>query len=278
MKAFSTLNQYNQAVKQPLKSSAFSLRPVIEHVYAEHLSHHYARKYVKLCPKASSLARHGKVVPRPNHGLAHTLRSIKLAPLVAKYYQRYANNADLFHFTKEDIYKIQVALAFFVVGRENEMGFQDNPAIYNEFRLNSAQAFKHYCQEHLMHLFKTQYEIDRYAGILLNYADPVNQSKEAVIIRQSHCLDLLRCRNWEELKGGVMQEIQSDFNRSGKVKELIDYTAKLLLATGNRIPDGPYKERCHFNRFAECSTNIDYCLDQLNAVPLPSLSRKVKRY
>lgn len=78
------------------------------------------------------------IINRPNHGLNHTLRVLALVPVVANACQQ-----DL---SKEEIKKIQLASLFFVVGRENDCGYSDNPALYLSYRKKSAEAFKEYAQ------------------------------------------------------------------------------------------------------------------------------------
>lgn len=264
---------FNAAVKKPV---AVNFRRVINHVFGRYLSKPYNRYFCELFPKASKLQRNNKTIYRPNHGLNHTLCSFKLAPLVAKYYEQYSNHSDFFKFSNEDIAKIQVALLFFVVGRENEMGFQDNPVIYSRFRKKSADAFKQYSTRHLMHLFKSHEEIDKYYNILLDYANPKNQSKEAIVVRHAHCLDLIRCRNWDNYQISVLAELAKDLPQD-KVDNLAEYAAHLNWAMGTRIPDGPYKKACQFNQFEKCSHRIDYCLEALNKVALPN-QRMAKRF
>jgi hypothetical protein len=264
---------FNAGLRKPV---AIDLKRVINHVFGQYLSKPYNRYFCQLFPKAAKLQKNNKTIYRPNHGLSHTLCSFKLAPLVAKYYEQYSNRPHFFKFNSEDIAKIQVALLFFVVGRENEMGFQNNPAIYSSFRKKSADAFKQYSTRHLMHLFKSHKEIDKYYNILLDYANPQNQSKEACVIRNAHCLDLIRCRNWDDYQISVLAELAKDLP-SDKVEKLAEYTAHLNWATGTRISDGPYKRACHFNQFEKCSHRVDYCLEALDHVALPN-QRLAKRF
>lgn len=261
---------FNASVR---KLQAFDLKRVINHVFGRYLSKPYNRYFSQLFPKAARLQRNNKTIYRPNHGLSHTLCSYKLAPLVAKYYEQYSNQSHVFKFNREDMAKIQVALLFFVVGRENEMGFQNNPAVYSSFRKKSADAFKQYSTRHLMHLFKSHNEINKYYNILLDYANPKNQSKEAQVIRHAHCLDLIRCRNWDAYQSSVLAELANDLPQD-KVENLAEYAAHLNWATGTRIPDGPYKRALQFNQFEKCSHGVDYCLEALNQVALPKVISK----
>lgn len=250
------------------------LKFVIEHVFLNHLIKPYDPAFVKLFPKSAKLIRNHQVIDRPNHDLTHTLRCVQLAPVVAHFYKNYSAHPAAYQFSSEEVKKMQVALLFFVVGRQNEMGFHDNPDIYGQFRLESAQAFKRYCQKHMMHLFKTPQEVEKYYRILLDYTNPKNGA-EGDIIRVCHCLDLIRCRQWRDFDVGVIQEMKNDLPQE-RVDELVDYAAKLIQANGNRIPDGPYKRKLNFNLFERCSHNVDYCLKTLNSVRKPQSKQKAR--
>jgi hypothetical protein len=265
---------YKHKVAQARLALNRDLKSVRKHVFLNHLIKPYDPTFVKLFPKAAKLIKNNRVIDRPNHDLTHTLRCVKLAPVVADFYANYSAHPAVYQFSNEEMKKMQVALLFFVVGRQNEMGFHDNPDIYGQFRLASAQAFKKYCLKHMMHLFKTPQEVEKYYGILLDYTNPENGA-EGDIIRICHCLDLARCRRWRDFDVSVIQEMKKDLPQE-RVDELVDYAAKLIQANGNRIPDGPYKRKLNFNLFERCSHNVDYCLRRLNSVKRPHCGKKAK--
>ena len=67
------------------------------------------------------LRHQGQVVHRPNHGLAHTLRTAAYAPLIARLYiQHNGLSGAAAQEIVDNLGWVQMALLFYVVGREND--------------------------------------------------------------------------------------------------------------------------------------------------------------
>ncbi len=275
--------------KKELVNALFELRSTIEYVNSNYLAKPYAKEYEAIFPKASKLVKGKNVVYRPNHGLTHTLRSAHLIPQVALYYATFARDAYRFQFKQDDIKKMQVAMLFFVVGRQNEMGFFDNPELYYQFRRASSEAFLDYCHKHMMSLFKTEHELKRYADIIFDYSKRSTSDPVALMIKQAHSLDLLRCFSQAEFDEKCRKSLVEDFTHfarsnpgkvaawqfaNAKVDELIEYAADLIQATGNRISSGMYKKSCNFKQFEKCSKDINHCLKVLSRVKAPGMVEK----
>lgn len=259
------LQHFNHHKAKATQNPLFGLKKVIDFVNKHYLANPYDPRFVSLFPKASALRRNNHVIYRPNHGLAHTLRCAYLVDKVADEFSNYSMSC-------KDKQKLQAALLFFVVGRENEAGFFDNPEMYTYFRKKSAQAFRDYARVHLRDLYGSDKEIDKYYHALINYADPKFSGLVNDVIRTSHCLDLIRCMKGEELGPRIESYLVNDIMRyqgvglataHAKAKKLMDYTASLIKATGNRIPSGPYEMRSHFKLFEHCSKDADFCLRKL---------------
>jgi hypothetical protein len=90
-----------------------------------------------------SFERKGITVQRPNHGLAHTLRTIAYLPLCARLFlQHNALNPVQQSQIFRAIPMMQLGLLFYIAGRENEANSFDDPAAYNGFRLASTALFR----------------------------------------------------------------------------------------------------------------------------------------
>jgi hypothetical protein len=86
-------------------------------------------------------------VHRPNHGLAHSLRVCMLVPIIAALFcdeklSLPGYSSDIFD--AATIEMLQVCCVFSVVGRQDESGWEDNPALYDEFHRTAGDAFRDY--------------------------------------------------------------------------------------------------------------------------------------
>ncbi len=159
----------------------FKWQGIAQHVYDEYLSKPYTSPTI---PNDWEYTHGDVTIPRPNHSLTHTLRTAAYVSEVVKAY-------NCFHkppLTSKDIDQIQIALLFYVVGRENEASF-GNPE-YLRYRQKSADAFEKYVRKYLSAQF-TEAELQFYkTGIYNAYS---SAPAEYIIIRICHDLDLIRC-------------------------------------------------------------------------------------
>lgn len=238
------------------------MKPIIEHVHGK-LSEAYRDKATKNVGE-HNFVYNKKVVNRPNHGTVHSLRGALMVPMVLGYYKK--NGKDTKGFDRlgiDDIKRMEIAMLFASVGRECE----DNEK-YQEYRDNSVQAFREYCQTNCKDIFNEK-QLEEYAGYLKNYTDPLESRKspKAEIMRMCHSLDVLRYANELKFKLYCKDELVTRLGERA-ADELIDYSRNALAATGNRITVGERKEY-NAKVFTTCSLNPQKALEELKKVELP---------
>ncbi len=240
-----------------------------------------------------------ETIQRPNHGLAHTLRTVFYAPYVVKAFLEYENNKymkKMHSFSKGSVDKlngnyvninhehglhlgfnenntknlsnsllcnkiknnislIQLALIFFVAGRENEMGSRDNKEDYDRFRKNSAEAFKKYIEEKNL---KFDQEIYRacYDGILKSdfHKGPIH-----AILKICHDIDTMRCFD-ENIYKFVCDDIIPFIGREA-CDTLISLVEGCLIQTGDRILASTDIKSYNGNIFIQASQDVKKCKD-----------------
>ncbi len=215
------------------------------YVYNEYLSKPYTSKSI---PTDWEFTHKDVTIPRPNHGLVHTLRTAAYVCLVVQAYN-FFNQPPL---TSIDTDHLQLALLFYVTGRENEASFgQDN---YLKYRQKSVDAFEKYVRKNLPHQF-TETQLQFYKkGIFDSYS---SSPPHYVILRICHDLDLLRCYTRDE----YLKKIQEASRYVGTLAEPLSQLAEeCLRQTGDRIMgeqtyDGPL--------FTLCSTSVEATLQKL---------------
>lgn len=165
-------------------------------------------------PKDRVLKKIQGEVYKPNHGLAHTLRVVRNVRDMVDWYSNENIHLDaqsrqyFAHFnTPEEIEKLEIVATFYVVGRDSEVSFRDNPEAYSRYRRASSKAFYDYAKT-LMEPRFSQEELEYYAEILRDtYFDPkidppnlVSKDKDLAkktaakaILFSAHCFDLPRC-------------------------------------------------------------------------------------
>jgi hypothetical protein len=221
---------------------------VAQDVYREYLSKPYSSPSI---PSDWEYIHSGVTIPRPNHGLLHTLRTASYVSYVV-----YAYN--FFHqpsLTARDIDHLQLALLFYVTGRENEAAF-GNPD-YLRFRQKSADAFERYIRQKLPNQF-TEQQLQFYKqGIYDAYS---SSPPQYVILRICHDLDLLRCYP----RSDYDKKIQSAKTYLGTFAEPLSHLAEECLEqTGDRIMG---KQSYNGPLFTLCSTNIQETLQRIDQV------------
>ncbi|STX29741.1 Homologous to SidE substrate of Dot/Icm secretion system [Legionella beliardensis] len=153
-------------------------------------------------------------VYRPNHGLCHTAKTMVLVNDVVEFNKAHASDPVKQYINQQIntpekkqkfITKLQIAMAFYVSGREGEEGWEkdlDRP--YHKYRKSSAKNFKKYIRDNelIPNLFSSEEEVKIYAEHLTHsYIDdgfdieaPENAEAAAIkaILYGAHCADLSR--------------------------------------------------------------------------------------
>lgn len=216
----------------------------------------------------------GVMINRPNHALAHTLRVANYAPYVIESLFNNAKNdveKNAYKNLQHDLTKLQIALLFAVVGRENDWGFSDNSAAYMKFRRNSAEAFKKYVKTLNPPLFTAQ-EIDVYHQALIDLGNPDKQDHITKVMTTCHQLDLPRCYfsdQWPDVAKKLKGNLGDDFDA------LLSYALHCLKNTGDRImaqPTKEFKDISIYNEatFAKTSADPLECLQAISKALPPA--------
>ena len=255
-----------------LKPAAIDIRTVADDVYRQYLAKPFTQ------PKSAKINWTEKdweykykkvIIPRPNHGLAHTLRTVYyVGPVLKCYLAHYSNlPVEMKKALLDSRTKMQLALLFFVVGRDNEANSLDDKASYQRFREASAQAFRHYVtQKGLL----SPAEGEQYALAIqhLNgdekgqFASSPNLVKHINhIIRLCHNIDLMRCLTETESLG-VWQQVNYllDEANSQSLQSLVYHC---LVSTGDRILGHSEPQTYQGERFVKASQDIDYCINAI---------------
>lgn len=211
------------------------------------------------------------VIPRPNHGLAHTMRVAQLVSVVAEF----LNNTNFTTFTTRDIHIVQLTAIFSVVGRKNDAGFQDMQAgkqgAYKAYKQTSSEAFSDYVTNHTF-LNMNAAEISEYSRNILNMGEPDENSTSAILLALAHKLDLLRCFTpvGDSLNTHIINPLKQYLGESATYT-LIEYAEKLLHATGDRVLCGNQKAGYHHAIFYPVSTDVNACFYAIESVPVPDV-------
>jgi hypothetical protein len=247
---------------------------VINELYQEHLSKPYDPSEGKEHFSDWTLnCGNNKTLHRPNHGLSHTLRGVVLVPEVFYSYAMHSTDKKtreiVQNLSHDDIKRMQVAMLFSVVGRKSELGFADNQAVYRGYRKASAELFEKYATTHYKDLFNSSGQIAYWKRLVLDYGNPgfhsdANKPEQAVIakiMRQCHCLDLLRCYRQEEFEKKVSKPLQDNVGVDA-ANNLVNYSKTLLEKTGDRLMGiKDYNVQEHWLN----NTNVSRCINTLNS-------------
>lgn len=147
---------------------------------------------------------------RGHHGLAHTLRTMSCAEIMIEEARkaqfrgeqlgRSKDGRSLADVTPQELKKILIAQAFFVVGRDDERtGYDANYKrnFYDEYHEKSEQSFRKYVEKQglIGDVFDNQTDVNTYAAIIRDKKDekgfPVwNDTPAHVLINQAHEYDI----------------------------------------------------------------------------------------
>jgi len=202
----------------------------------------------------------GHVIHRPNHGLAHTLRTASYVPFVVQYYIEHQSLQD------EDamalvngIPWLQLVMLFFVSGRENDVGFHADNVLYGRFRQLSMDAFISYCVDE-KHLGSGDEKVVHYSHALRDCYTTVSHINSIIAI--CHDLDLVRCYSPGEFEvkcNNIVNYV--GYENMLKLKQLALNAVK---HTGDRIMGCATEIRGYQGPlFVECSQNVNTCMNHI---------------
>lgn len=198
----------------------------------------------------------GITIPRPNHGLAHTLRKVFYVPYVIEYYLEHQSSLERPSLTAEakqillaSRFEVQLELLFSVVGRENETSWDKDKDAYERFAQTSNKAFKDYIERKKICL-QYFYNVDK---AIMDHIKAIKQT--------CHCIDLIRCLTDNEInqKGGVKDTIIK-YVGENNYNSLIGLAYHCLVSTGNRVLDFPKKHEYNHELFIKASRNVLECV------------------
>ncbi len=194
------------------------------------------------------------VVQKPNHGLSHTLRSA--AAYVWVVADGYNQSKKQVIISQGDVEDIQLALVFYVVGRENDAGSKEDP--YLKFRRKSAEIFGQYVGENIPSF--SQAKIHFYQTVLTDTCDP--SDPRYVVTRLSHNSDLLRCVSKEVYEQNILVQVGNVVGNA-YTQLIYNLVKNCLQFTGDRIGS---TQGYNPPLFVRCSTNVLFCLKQIQRV------------
>ncbi|ARB92352.1 SidE phosphodiesterase domain-containing protein [Legionella longbeachae] len=234
-----------------LMENDLDVRNVVDYVHKEYLRHPYPGPLKN--PEDPS---EGRLPPnegpdRTTHGLAHTVRTMACAEVMIEEARKAKfrgeelgtakNGQNLADVTPEELKKILIAQAFFVVGRDDERSGYDETYdrdFYDEYHEKSEAAFRKYVEDNKLigNIFKDQKEVDLYAEILRDNPHNWDGTPAHVLIHQGHMVDLMRVKSPPEV---VLERAYNTLKKSvGSLgAEVVLRTHRqLFLATGSAVP------------------------------------------
>ena len=216
--------------------SQLKLLAASSHVLAKHYSKPYTvpslAKEDEDCWYMDLHAVHG--IERPNHGLANALRKAALVrPVAEAYLNHYTGGAfGSFDFSEAELLAMEVALLFEVCGRETDIGFNDNSAVFMGYHEASCKAFAEYTAS-CAHLDPTAAAVCL-EGLERMYMDPKSERSVPFkhIFETCHDLDLCRCYDPSKMTR-KLDALARDVGQSEGDK-LARTAEAAILATGDR--------------------------------------------
>lgn len=247
------------------------LIPAIEYVH-KFLSMPFDRKgfYERLVKSSLNI---DVDIPRPNHGMPHSMRVAAYVLVVMEFLRKHgkvdhAFIIELQNLDVADMFYLQIAALFSVVGRKDETGFGTRPtlektefdikSIYRGYREASANAYIEYeikncdketCEKSILG------SVVREMGNIPFYLNAEQSEMDAKIFKKpnrlpnvrdlilhvAHCLDLVRCstltntpeKNPFLILDGFVNKNNADYQHD--YIELLQFAVTLNLVTGNAL-------------------------------------------
>ncbi|HAT1596449.1 TPA: NAD-dependent ubiquitin ligase [Legionella pneumophila] len=229
------------------------------------------------------------LVPRPNHGIAHTLRVAQLVPVIAEFLKAYSGDPKFQKLTQKEIQKAQYMMLFSVIGRENDMSWTDanhyqqafkeayngkpSKHIYATFKENAKKGFLNHVDTNksslIPSLFSDESELQYWAEAL-DTGKPGISSASGILMALAHDLDLMRCYDEDKFNNLKMKDLVARLGGNKEAaKKLADYAHDLIIATGDRCMGYGVTQDYNYSLFGKCSLDPNECLKQLQSIPKP---------
>jgi len=218
----------------------------------------------------------GYHIYRPNHGLAHTIRKMMYVRVVFSFFQKMRktvfNVAGRIYSLEDELEHIELAMLFFVTGRESEVSFKDNPDLYNRYRVSSSERFEQYVSERQKIFPQIAKMVTSHRGSIYKHiihephtptSNPFYDTIKS-LMRIIHQIDLFRC--YDDLKmDAVTMSIANELNCTPTVNlPFMQYAVQCLQATGD-LNLGKKIGR-NSRLFLACSTSVTNCLTAISKV------------
>ncbi|WP_165482879.1 SidE phosphodiesterase domain-containing protein, partial [Legionella gratiana] len=196
-----------------LLENDLDVRRVVDYVHQEYLRHPYLGPLKDLKDPKGERIPPNEGPDRTTHGLAHTVRTMACAEVMVEEARKAKfrgeilgaakDSRTLADVTPEELKKILIAQAFFVVGRDDERsGYDDKYKrnFYAEYHEKSEQAFRKYVEDNQLigKIFKDPKEVDDYAAIIRDNPHNWDGTPAHVLIHQGHMVDLMRVKAPQE--------------------------------------------------------------------------------
>jgi len=234
-----------------------------------------------------------QVIPRFNHGLAHTVRVAALVPVAYRLLQLARGEV----LTEQDdlqLRRAQYCMLFAVIGRQCEISFFDGRELYAAFKATAQNALRRHLTQHAPRSLEWN-EADAEEWISALDVGKPNSANTTLncAMGLAHDADLMRCRKWtgtgeaHHYFGPKFLHFCSEFAGNGQsgvraAQQLMDYARLLLVVTGDRVwghADGPAAggDAIVDKTFYQCSTDVDKCFEAILSVPPPICMRSQLR-
>lgn len=252
-----------------------------KHVNDNFLSKPYKDAPHERYPKEGTIDGH--IVFRPFHNLSQTLRKVATVQVAFLAYRLHRTTTFTMEgktFRLEDeVEHIQLAFLFFVVGRESEISFQENPELYAHYRRTSSLRFMEYIQayQHQFPQLKMLIASKRASLYSLIIHDAHTDTKipfyDAIkrIFRICHRLDLPRCytkTQYTAVNQDLVRELGITDSSKSVINKLEDFARRCLEATGEQ--NILLNQSRNPRRFMICSLSRSQCLLALSQVERPT--------
>jgi tetratricopeptide (TPR) repeat protein len=239
-------------------ATTINLTEATQHVYQHYLSKPYT---LKTSTMDWEYSYGGTTIQRPNHGLAHTMRTVSYVPYVVQYYLEHnedkispENKAIL----QANIPYIQLALLFFVVGRENDIGSHEDAVAYRRFRESSAAAFEAFVRDKPLNdeqrrIYKEAISTD--SGLQVG-------KTICNILRICHDLDTMRCLGADIYK--LVCASMYPYIGKSNCDKLVNLVFNCLIKTGDRIHGEMPQQAYNGILFIKASQDFGQCAEFIN--------------
>ncbi|HBD7397249.1 SidE phosphodiesterase domain-containing protein [Legionella longbeachae] len=227
------------------------VRGVVDYVHREYLRHPYPGPL-----KNPSDPTEGRIPPnegpdRGTHGLAHTVRTMACVEVMIEEARKAQfrgeklgtakNGQSLAEVTPEELKKILIAQAFFVVGRDDERsGFNEDRTrnFYEEYHEKSEAAFRKYVEDNKLigKIFQNPKEVDFYAAIIRDKPHNWDGTPAHILIHQGHMVDLMRVKAPQEV---VLESVYGTLKNvvgARGAEAVLKTHREFFLATGAVLP------------------------------------------